>query len=655
MIPLVSPAALKEESWIEVRSPHFRIYSDAGETKARRLTHEFEKFHALIRLFIPSIQVGPGIPTIVLAAKDEKSLRSLLPQFWENKGQAHPSGLFVRGPEKNYVALRLDMEEDYRYHIVYHEYVHLMLRLNYSNLPVWLSEGLAECLGYSVISGDWSKVGKPSPYHLNILRNRRPIPIAEFFAVDRESPHYREESKVSLFYAQSWALTHMLLLGEKRVHAPKLFKYLELNRERAPMEEAIAQAFGDLKELERLLNEYILHMNFYTFMVETPSATDPEEYLARKVPPLEIRTVSGDFFVSTQHWSEAKEVLDSVLSEDPGNTQALTSMGIYHISQNQREEAEKFFIMAANAGSKSPITHYYAGDAAMQSRDYERAETSFRKAIELNPGFAASFSQLAVILAMKDETANTALKFALKAVELEPSVLSHQLVLANTLMHLGEVDMAIQYAENAETAAESSQDRMEAERFLSMARRYRDSVSELEKMKEEIGQSVPFMQSEQNETDSQVDPDIAREKQQEEIEREFGARENKKERILKERADAYEKREKIELEYLNVIRSVDPEATITLEGIVSDVYCFDPAGIELTVEADGNLHKLHVSNYFEIRFTAKNHKPDGELKPCTDLLGIKVSSEFIPTPGAAYDGEVLDIGIYKAEQKSDIP
>jgi hypothetical protein len=34
------------------------------------------------------------------------------------------------------------------------------------------------------------------------------------FAVDRESPYYNELDKMSIFYAQSWALTHMLMLGK---------------------------------------------------------------------------------------------------------------------------------------------------------------------------------------------------------------------------------------------------------------------------------------------------------------------------------------------------------------------------------------------------------------------------------------------------------
>ena len=152
VVLILRPLPLKAAeggSWIEIRSPHFTVFSDAGEKKARSVTHEFEKFHALIRQFLPSIQSGPSLSPVVIAAKNERTFRSLLPEFWEQKGSMRPSGIFVGGPEKNYIALRIDMDDDYRYHVVYHEYVHLLMRLNYPPLPVWLNEGLAECFGYA--------------------------------------------------------------------------------------------------------------------------------------------------------------------------------------------------------------------------------------------------------------------------------------------------------------------------------------------------------------------------------------------------------------------------------------------------------------------------------------------------------------------------
>ena len=80
-------------------------------------------FHTLF----PRLQTDTGAPIIVLAIKDEKDFRALEPTAYLAKGQLKLGGLFLRGPEKNYVLLRLDAEGEHPYATVYHEYTHLLL------------------------------------------------------------------------------------------------------------------------------------------------------------------------------------------------------------------------------------------------------------------------------------------------------------------------------------------------------------------------------------------------------------------------------------------------------------------------------------------------------------------------------------------------
>ena len=98
-------------------------------------------------------------PLVILAAKDEASLRAVLPGFWEKKGGLHPAGIFVRGPEKNYVALRMDITGPHSYHVIYHEYFHMITSLNFGNLPLWLNEGLAEFFATAVVHDEEVDVG----------------------------------------------------------------------------------------------------------------------------------------------------------------------------------------------------------------------------------------------------------------------------------------------------------------------------------------------------------------------------------------------------------------------------------------------------------------------------------------------------------------
>jgi tetratricopeptide (TPR) repeat protein len=286
--------------------------------------------------------------------------------------------------------------------------------------------------------------------------------------------------------------------------------------------------------------------------------------------------------------------------------------------------------------------------------DYERAEKSYRQAIALNPGFALAYSQLAGILALKEKTAESALDFAMKVVEMEPGVLNHRLVLANTLMHLKKVDSAIQYAEQVETAAASTRDREEATRFLSVARRYQSNLEAQKQSEGTVGQLQQSDGIEENRADSQMDQDFERIKQREEEEKAIEDAEREEQRLLNARSDAYEKRERIETAYLAVVRKSEADGTASLKGIIREVECFDPAGIELMLDADGYTHRMHVANYFQIRFLAMDHTPEGELKPCTDLLGRTVTVDYIATPEEDYAGEIQSIGIYKNPQPDTI-
>ena len=626
-----SPIPAKEKSWIEISSPQFTVFSDAGEKKARRIIHEFEKFHAVIRQFIPSIQASPSIPTIILAAENERSLRSLLPQFWEKRGLAHPSGIFVGGPERNYVALRLDLDDDFRYHIVYHEYVHLLMRLNFPPLATWLSEGLAECFGYAVISDKSALVGRPSPEQLQILRNEQPIPITDLFAVDHESPYYQEESKASIFYAQSWALTHLLLLGDKGTNAPKLWKYLELIQNNVSNDEATAQAFGDLKALERRLNEYILQLSFYSFKVKTPSVKDPKEYPVRTVSSLEINAVQGDFFVSTQRWTEAKEMLDRVLQEDPQNAAAHSSLGFFYQQRNQRDAAQKHFMIAAKSGSQSCLVHYYLGVEESSLGEYEQAESSYRKAIELNPKFAPAYSRLAWTLAMNESKKEEALQFAIKAINLEPGVLHHKITLATVLMRMQRVDEAIQLGEKIESAADSAADRASIKQFLSSARTYQRRLKEQERLREQSG----IRESGRNGYRQNEDSNIA-------YQNIYGENQG----ILNKREEEYDRRVKAEQEYLKTVEAAKTKGIVAMQGMVTDLQCPDAAIMELHISSNGNQYKFHVANYFEIDYMFIGDAYQEELNPCTDLPKKRVAIKYIATPGAAYAGEIMAMDIY---------
>ena len=80
---------------------------------------------------------------------------------------------------------------------------------------MWLNEGLAEFYSTFQMVGDREALlGRPVPGHLEQLNLRTLLPLEDSANVRHDSPMYNEGDRRSLFYAQAWALTHMLLVGQ---------------------------------------------------------------------------------------------------------------------------------------------------------------------------------------------------------------------------------------------------------------------------------------------------------------------------------------------------------------------------------------------------------------------------------------------------------
>src|SRR5260370_19400699 len=134
----------KAENWLEVRSQHFTVVTNANEKAGRRIADQFERMRSVFHVAFPHLSIESGSPIIVLAIKDEKGFRTLEPQVYLAKGQLKLGGLFLRAPDKNYVLMRGDAEGEHPYAVVYHKYTHFLLVQSAEWLPLWLNEGLAE-------------------------------------------------------------------------------------------------------------------------------------------------------------------------------------------------------------------------------------------------------------------------------------------------------------------------------------------------------------------------------------------------------------------------------------------------------------------------------------------------------------------------------
>ena len=150
--------AARHDAWVEVRSPNFIIVSNAGEKQARRTAIQFEQIHTLFRDGLAVAQGHPSPVITVFALKDEKSLGDLLPDYW-TKGHMHPSGVFAYRMYQYYAAVNLEAQGTNPFATMYHEYYHSLTMPYFPELPIWLSEGLADFFGESQVNGNVATMG----------------------------------------------------------------------------------------------------------------------------------------------------------------------------------------------------------------------------------------------------------------------------------------------------------------------------------------------------------------------------------------------------------------------------------------------------------------------------------------------------------------
>ena len=95
------PAPPPPPPWHEVKSAHFTVITDAGEKAGRRTAWQFEQIRSALVTIWPWAKIDSGRPFVVFAARDESTLKTLGPQFWEGK-RFRPVGFGAQGRDKRF-------------------------------------------------------------------------------------------------------------------------------------------------------------------------------------------------------------------------------------------------------------------------------------------------------------------------------------------------------------------------------------------------------------------------------------------------------------------------------------------------------------------------------------------------------------------------
>ena len=398
----------------------------------------------------------PLRPVLVFVVKDGDELVELVPRYDDGP---EPGGLFLPGPFTHHIVLRLDQGPQ----SVYHEYFHLLTRLNSAQLPVWLVEGLAEFYGNADLTSRTAKFGIIDSDSLRYLRGRSDFPLQAVLS-QSTNPHEGNPREIQVFYALSWALTHYLLIGDEELAARgALVSYMHLLQQGRSSLEAFSEAVGDVDTYEERLRVYIRQVRFRHLLVDVGEDVDDDSFTTRRLTPAEIIALRTGIMTwgGDPDGDRTLALLNEALTLDGDLASVHEATGMFHWVHGRPEEAGPWFKRAVQSGSTSYAAHYMHALSMAEDRTVEgraaRLE-SLRRATALNPRFAPAFLELSRIH-WNNSDLERARVATLDAIQFDPTSIPAWVRLGQIYLRLDRLEEAQLVAERGMTWVAGAEDR----------------------------------------------------------------------------------------------------------------------------------------------------------------------------------------------------
>jgi tetratricopeptide (TPR) repeat protein len=399
-------------AWYRARSESFVVLGDVGAQQVGSIAGRLEEFRAVFSQVLGKGYFDHRAPTVVMVFGDETEYGPFRPLLMGRQDQ-FVNGYFKSTPDVNYITLVARGTTEEIASVVFHEYVHSLVRNRYGRAPVWFDEGLAEYYSVYELTGGGRRVrvGKRLAGRIEYLRTHGLLPLEVLLKADRQSSLYNEHDQRSIFYAQSWALVHYLLSDRTGERARMLSHFLSLQAAGVGVEDGIRQAFQmDIKSLESRLGAYV-RAGQYAERVEALSRPQRRSAAveAHHLGEASTQGYLGDLLLRTDRPSEARPYLENALRLDPNLTAAHLSLGVLHLYEGQLAQAREHLQKAIWTAPRNHLAHYYYAEyLRRESSEAENAVAGYQaktaliraeleRVIELAPEFLDAYGLLALV------------------------------------------------------------------------------------------------------------------------------------------------------------------------------------------------------------------------------------------------------------------
>lgn len=367
-----------------MQSANFELFTTAGERRGREAIRYFEQVRQLFIDISPNVRTSE-LPVRIIGFRSEKE--------WQPYAINEVAVAFYFGSRnRDYIVMKTLSPEEFP--LAVHEYTHLIIRHSGINLPIWLNEGLADLYSSVRTTGGKTLVGELLPGRFQVLQRDKWIGLDQVMDADHNSPYYNEKNRAGIFYAESWALTHMLYLSPD--YSAKKLDFLKALASGTRSVTAFQQVYGKTAaDVQRDLNYYVRGNRFYAAVFNVKmekSAEDPE---IRPASELESGLVLAELLTNMRRFDAARDMYNKLATDSPKSPEPEEGLATIAIGAHQFDEAKKHFDRAAELGDANPQFYYEyarlmhhngAGDSAIVPL--------LEKAVQLKPDYTDARLQL---------------------------------------------------------------------------------------------------------------------------------------------------------------------------------------------------------------------------------------------------------------------
>lgn len=462
--------------WTQLRSANFLFVGDAPAGQIRRVAQRLEQFREVLVRALPGATATSPVPTIVIVFETDRSLTPVKPLFRGNTIEV--GGYFQGGEDRNYIAVNGE-HLDIALMTVFHEYSHFLIANSVGRVPSWVGEGLAEF--YSMLqesrNGMTAMIGLAPRHHIDLLKESTLIPIRELLAINQSSQVYNEGLRRGVFYAESWALTHYLTLGNKE-RATQFRQYLGNLRIGVEHGKAFDEAFAAANAtLDRELFDYVRQFSFPALRMDFAEKIVTDIDRGATMDDLDAAIYVADLQARIGREAEGRARLQGILAQRPGMPLASSTLGLIDLRAGRVNDALPRLERAAEEGVNDSFVQHAFGRALISSLNeqtdrearaatVQKARAVLSRAAELDGNSANAAWMLGYIELVAGTDLARAVDMLERAARLAPSRDQYRLLLAQALLQQGQLLRATDYLGPLVASGSSPEIRSDARRLL---------------------------------------------------------------------------------------------------------------------------------------------------------------------------------------------